>query len=99
MKNTTKLQLTDGQLGKLPGNYQEQDKDQRKGCPLNDQGKFIIHDSQKEMDCNVYFKKNLCLYREERKTTMNYKRPLKAQDKKKAEKQKPRGKYFTKFNK
>lgn len=42
---------------------------------------------------------NLCLYREERKTTMNYKRQLKAQAKKKAEKQKPRGKYFSTLNK
>lgn len=43
---------------------------------------------------------NLCLYREERKTTMNYKRHLKAQEKKKkAKKQKPRGKYFSTLNK
>lgn len=63
MKITTKLQLTDRQLGKLLGNYQGQDKDQRKGCPLNDKGKFIIHDSQKEMDCNVYFFKSLSLQR------------------------------------
>jgi hypothetical protein len=62
----------------FPGIYQEQEKDDRKSSPLNHKGKLIIHDSQRS---GFYaYLKNLCLYKEERKTNMNHKRQLERQE-------------------